>query len=135
MHYNIQELRLKTGLSQSAFAKQYGIPVSTLRKWEQGESNIAPYVLKLIAATVLSANDDLIKIESEGGKSYYYDENKSLLLDDFGNSVKIELEVDKINPNNLAIYVADLFNSIDDAKASFVRDLEVDKKFKINWVK
>ena len=135
MRYNIQELRLKTGLSQAAFAKQYGIPVSTLRKWEQGETNIAPYVLKLIAATVLPADDGLIKIASKDGKTYYYDENKSLLLDGSGNSVKIELECDKINPNNLAMYVADLFSSIEDAKANFVSDLEIDKKFKINWVR
>ena len=135
MRYNIQELRLKTGLSQAAFAKRYGIPVSTLRKWEQGETNIAPYVLQLITETVLPVNDDLIKIESQNGKTYYYDENKRLLLDGFGNSIKIELELDKISSNNLAMYVEDLFNSINDAKANFVRDLEIDSKFKINWVK
>ena len=111
MRYNIQELRLKTGLSQAAFAKQYGIPVSTLRKWEQGESNIAPYVLNLIAETILSTRDDLIKIQSEDGKVYYYDENKSLLLDGLGNSISIKIDCDKISQNNLAIYVADLFNS------------------------
>lgn len=135
MRYNIQELRLKTGLSQAAFAKQYGIPVSTLRKWEQGETNIAPYVLNLIAETILSTRNDLIKIQSEDGKVYYYDESKSLLLDGLGNSINIKIDCGKISQNNLAIYVADLFNSIYDAKTNFVRDLEVDDKFKIDWMK
>lgn len=33
---DVKELRRSLGLSQSQFAKQYGIPVSTIKNWEQG---------------------------------------------------------------------------------------------------
>jgi putative transcriptional regulator len=31
-------LRRRLGLSQAAFAKRYGIPLGTLRDWEQGRT-------------------------------------------------------------------------------------------------
>ena len=49
MNTEIKELRIKTGLSQREFASKYGIPLSTLRKWEQGEAKPATYVVNLIA--------------------------------------------------------------------------------------
>jgi putative transcriptional regulator len=33
---DVQAIRKKTGLSQTAFASQVGVPVATLRNWEQG---------------------------------------------------------------------------------------------------
>ena len=36
MAYLILNTRKRTGLSQTAFATKYGIPVATLRDWEQG---------------------------------------------------------------------------------------------------
>lgn len=43
----IQELRERTGLSQSKFAAQYGIPVRTLQGWELGK-RVPDYVLHLL---------------------------------------------------------------------------------------
>ncbi|MEO8185539.1 MAG: helix-turn-helix domain-containing protein [Deltaproteobacteria bacterium] len=34
----VKQLRWKLGLSQKAFATRYGIPLGTLRDWEQGGS-------------------------------------------------------------------------------------------------
>ncbi len=34
----VQWVRSQTGLAQPAFAEQYGIPVGTLRDWEQGRT-------------------------------------------------------------------------------------------------
>ena len=34
----VKKLRWKLGLSQRAFARRYGIPLGTLRDWEQGGS-------------------------------------------------------------------------------------------------
>ena len=48
MYQNIKEIRWATGLSQKAFAELYGIPISTLRNWEQGSNSPAPYVIGLI---------------------------------------------------------------------------------------
>jgi len=43
-----KELRAKTGLSQSKFAKLFDIPVRTLQQWEQGISSPPEYVPKMI---------------------------------------------------------------------------------------
>ena len=50
MNLEIKELRKRTGLSQREFASSYGIPLSTLRKWEQGDAKPAPYIVSLIAS-------------------------------------------------------------------------------------
>jgi len=34
-HVDVQAMRKRTGLSQTAFAARFAIPVSTLRDWEQ----------------------------------------------------------------------------------------------------
>ena len=52
MLIDIKELRDSTGMTQKEFASRYGIPISTLRKWEQGESSPAPYVAALLARTL-----------------------------------------------------------------------------------
>ena len=44
----IQELRNKTGLSQSQFAERLEIPLGTIRNWEQGRRVPPNYVLRLI---------------------------------------------------------------------------------------
>lgn len=33
---DVQAIRIKTGLTQAAFASRIGVPVGTLRNWEQG---------------------------------------------------------------------------------------------------
>lgn len=45
----IKELRLQTGLSQSAFAKYFEIPLRTVQDWEQGKRTPPEYLVKLIA--------------------------------------------------------------------------------------
>ena len=44
----IKELRQQTGLSQSAFAKYFEIPVRTLQDWEQGKRTPPEYLVKLM---------------------------------------------------------------------------------------
>lgn len=44
----IYEIRIKTGLSQSQFAKYLNIPVSTIQHWEQGVRMPREYVVELI---------------------------------------------------------------------------------------
>ena len=45
---NIKELRTKTGLSQSEFAKRFEIPVRTLQQWEQGAQKPPSYVVDML---------------------------------------------------------------------------------------
>ena len=61
----IKELRNKTGMSQREFASQYGIPLSTLRKWEQGEAKPAPYIVNLIADKLRSESKENAVKDSE----------------------------------------------------------------------
>ena len=71
MTYMIKELRTSTGMTQKDFAHLYGIPLSTLRKWEQGEASPAPYVLMLIARTLPSTNETLKQIKGDAGAVFY----------------------------------------------------------------
>lgn len=45
-------LRKRTGLSQTKFAAQFGIPAKTLRDWEQGRRNPPSYVITMLARGV-----------------------------------------------------------------------------------
>ena len=65
---NIKEIRNTTGLSQRSFSKMFNIPISTLQKWEQGESSPTPYIIKLIANQLPIENDNMYKIEDNNGK-------------------------------------------------------------------
>lgn len=65
MRIDIKELRNKTGMSQREFAAQYGIPLSTLRKWEQGEAKPATYVVNLIADKLQDKLEYQITIDKE----------------------------------------------------------------------
>ena len=42
------EIRQLTGLSQRAFAKQYGIPYRTIQDWELGKHTPPSYLLPLL---------------------------------------------------------------------------------------
>ena len=44
----IKELRKKTNMSQSKFAKKFNIPVGTLAHWEQGVRTPPSYVIFMI---------------------------------------------------------------------------------------
>lgn len=48
----IKKLRHKSKMSQREFSKKFGIPVRTLQKWEQEESDPTPYLLSLIQAEI-----------------------------------------------------------------------------------
>jgi len=59
---DIRELRNKTGLSQSQFANYFGIPVGTLRNWEQGIAKPPAYVFDMIK--LQSRRDRMINVET-----------------------------------------------------------------------
>ena len=90
MYQNVKEIREATGMSQKAFAELYGIPLSTLRNWEQGTNSPAPYVLGLISRTLPTLNSTLKEIQGKSGRSYYYDENQNCVLDIKGNRIHIK---------------------------------------------
>ena len=109
---NIKEIRNTTGLSQRSFSKMFNIPISTLQKWEQGESSPTPYIIKLIANQLPIDNDNMCKIEDNNGKIYYYNRDAGYLIDSIGTKIKIGEDLDGVKERNLSLYVADLLNPI-----------------------
>lgn len=51
-----KSIRALTGLSQRAFAAEYGIPYRTIENWEQGSRGAPEYVLDLLLYAVLVGN-------------------------------------------------------------------------------
>lgn len=52
MKMEVKEIRERSGLTQARFCKKYGVPLGTLRHWEQGDRKPAAYVLKLLERCV-----------------------------------------------------------------------------------
>ncbi|MBQ8304737.1 MAG: helix-turn-helix domain-containing protein [Blautia sp.] len=133
MIYSVKELRLSTGLTQKAFAEQYQIPLSTLRKWEQGEASPAPYVLSLLARTLPSAEASWKPIHGKNGKNYYYDPLQHMVSDDRGNHILITEDLKDVKAANLLLYLEDLFSDFYRIQERFNRDCYYDKTEDIIW--
>lgn len=58
----INELRTITKLSQRDFAKHFGIPIGTLRNWEQGITNPPDYIFQMIFTSI--RRDKMINVET-----------------------------------------------------------------------
>ncbi len=130
---NIKEIRYTTGLSQRDFSNMFDIPISTLQKWEQGESSPTPYIIKLIANQLPIDNDNMLKIEDNNGKVYHYNRDAGYLIDSIGTKIKIGEDLDGVKEKNLSLYVADLFESYYEIVDKFNRDCRLDKTEDIIW--
>lgn len=133
MQQNIKEIRLTTGMSQQEFAKMYGIPLSTLRNWEQGTNSPAPYVVDLLVRTLPNLNPTLIEIDGRFGHTFYYDKNQKCVLDIRGNKIYIQEDLDEIKKQNLSLYLEDLFEGFYEIQEKFNRDCRYDKEEDILW--
>ena len=135
MKYTIRDLRDSTGLTQAEFAQQFDIPLSTLRKWEQGEAKPAPYLLTLLAKALPVSDSSLEKITGNNGCVYYYDKARNLVIDMKGNQVAIQESLEGVKKQNLIIYLEDLFEGFYDIQEKFNRDLKYDKEEDILWTR
>lgn len=133
MYYNVKEIRESTGMSQKAFAQMYGIPLGTLRNWEQGNNSPAPYVVNLLARALPCMNAALKEIIGKNGQSYYYDKNQKCVLDMKGNRIYIQEELEGIKEQNLTLYLDDLFERFYEIQEKFNRDCRFDKEEGILW--
>lgn len=133
MYYVIKELRESTGLTQKKFAAMYGIPLSTLRKWEQGEASPAPYVVNLIARTLPATDSGLKKIAGKDGMVFYYDKNQKAVSDARGNKIYIKEDLEGVKEKNLVLYLKDLYESFYEIQERFEQDCQYDKKEDILW--
>ena len=135
MAYIIKELRDSTGMTQKDFANMYSIPLSTLRKWEQGEASPAPYVLNLLAKTLPCTDSSLKQIQGTDGTIYYYDIIKKTVADMRGNMIMIQEDLEGIKQQNLILYLQDLFEDFYRIQEKFNRDCRLDKEEDILWTK
>ena len=133
MYYDIKELRESTGMTQKEFAEMYGIPLSTLRKWEQGEASPAQYVANLLARTLPCMDSALQKITGRKGDSYYYNKEQMYVADMRGNKIFIKEDLEGIKEQNLVLYLEDLFERFYEIQEKFNRDCKYDKEEDILW--
>lgn len=133
MAFAIKELRESTGMTQKAFAEMYSIPVSTLRKWEQGEASPAPYIVNLLARTLPSTDSTLQKITGNDGTIYYYDKKQKMVSDMKGNRIFVQEDLKGVKEQNLVLYLKDLFDSFYEIQEKFNRDCKYDKEEDILW--
>lgn len=134
MSIDIRELREATGMTQKAFSIFFGIPLSTLRKWEQGEASPAPYVINLIARALPCTDPALQKIEGNDGTVYYYDRKQKAVSDVKGNKIFIQEDIVGVKEQNLRLYLAELFEDFYHIQEKFNRDCRYDKQEDILWV-
>lgn len=132
MKYLIRELRDLTGMTQKEFAASYGIPLSTLRKWEQGEASPAPYVTALLARTLPCLDRTMMRIESSEGV-FYYDPNQKTVSDSLGNSIRVQEDLTEVKKENLPLYLQELFQDFYEIQEKFNRDCRYDKTENIIW--
>lgn len=130
----VRELRDKTGLTQKEFAGKYGIPLSTLRKWEQRESTPPEYVLNMLEKSLTVYNHDTKEsIKGADGKMYYYDDNNMIVSDQNGNSIHISESLKGVKRENLALYITDLFEGFYELQEKFNFDCRMDKTETVIW--
>lgn len=128
----IRELRDSMGLSQSQFARMYDIPLSTLRKWEQGNARPPEYVLELLARQIPYTNRKLARIKGKDD-IYYYDSSAKMVYDKYGNQIRVNSDLSQVKKENLPVYLRDLFEAYYEIVARFERDCEYDAKEDIIW--
>lgn len=130
----IKDMRSRTGMTQKSFAGRFGIPLSTLRKWEQGESSPPRYVIDLISGALPAADGTRVEITDQDGVVYYYDECRHLIEDAAGNSIHITEDLTAVKEQNLRIYIRELFEAFYDIQEKFNRDCRIDQQEDILWI-
>ena len=135
MSVNIRELRDKTGLTQKAFSELYGIPVSTLRKWEQGESSPPDYVIRLLARSIPREDQITQKLQGPNSSVFYYNAGRQSVMDQYGNEILIREDLQQVKKQNLMLYLEDLFDDFYKIQDKFNRDCYYDKQEDINWTR
>ena len=128
----IKEIRLRLKLSQREFAERFQIPISTLRKWEQGESRPSDYLINLFLLALPELNKNNKKIGNEK-HCYFINEETKIIYDCFGNSIHYNVDLSDISENNLLIYLKQIFSELYDSQRRLNLYLKKDLEYKIEW--
>lgn len=127
----VKEFRKKTKLSQSDFAKRFNVPLSTLRKWEQKETNPSKYFVELLLN--LDSNKDFYTISNN--KYYYqYDKRNMIVYNNKGIGLKIDFDITKSNKDNLIIMLNGLFDDYKKIVNKFNTLCKIDAEGNSKWI-
>ena len=133
-YMNIKDIRKKTNMTQKSFAEYFGIPLSTLKKWEQNESKPASYFVDLLIKSLPCCNENLVEYDGLHGEKYYYDRQQMMVYDQKMNGIRIkDKNLDEIKGNNLKIYLNWLFNGLYEAQKVFDDDCKRDRVSDAIW--
>lgn len=133
MAITIKEIRNSTGLTQREFSKKFDIPLSTLRKWEQGETKPASYIIKMLSRLLPLSEEYGETITTADGTKYHYDSNADEIIDPKGNVIHLSISLKGVKRENLPLYVKDMFDSYYEIINKFEKDCEFDKNEDIIW--
>lgn len=131
--YYIKEIRQATNLTQKEFAKKFGIPLSTLRKWEQNESSPPSYVRNFLINSLPESNSEYKVYFGTDGKKYFLDARNNRVSDCLGNWISFHEDISDVIETNIGIYIEDLFKTYYEAVKRFDDELRFDKMHKIKW--
>ena len=131
---NIRDIRMEEGLTQREFSERYGIPLPTLRHWEQNVSSPPPYYIALLSQMLSGSSEPTIKLEGKNKERYHYCTETSELSDSAGNKIVASNELLKVKKENLSLYLTELFSSIDAALERFERLCIRDQESDILWI-
>lgn len=71
--------------------------------------------------------------EGQDGTVYYYDQYKKTVSDSKGNMIQVQENLDDVKPQNLVLYLQDLFDEFYEIQEKFNRDCKYDKEDDIIW--
>ena len=129
----IRDIRKITGLSQRAFADKYKIPLSTLQHWERDYTQPPKYYLNLLESSV-GINSDVSYFKGKHGETYIYSSINKSVTNTCGDMIHVDDVFERIKSENAALYLSELFDSIEHAKKMFMKDCEEDVRSDIIWM-
>lgn len=87
---NIRTLRKKAGITQIELAKNLGISIATLRRWEAGETTPNGTRINELAKILKVAPEDIVSSEPEArNRSSSTTNNGSLVFDNGGTRIEL----------------------------------------------
>lgn len=129
----IREMRKLTGLSQAKFAEKYFIPLPTLQHWERDYTSPPKYFNDLLEKSIMSEIKAPIFYKGKRGETYIYNAVTGCISDTNGNTVQVSEKLSRVKPENIQLYLSELFDSINRARDVFSLDCEEDTGSDIIW--
>lgn len=68
MENRIKSARLAAGLTQEEMSKRFGIPLSTIKRWDSGVSIPPEWAARLILEKLEEEKESLVRFKEEKGK-------------------------------------------------------------------